>query len=69
METVVDALIDGMHPNVWCRYHPFVMAVNASNVAITGGGTIDGAGQYWWDRQKMLQYVLFICTLTMTERC
>ena len=31
---------------------PFVSAVNAENVAITGEGTIDGNGQVWWDYVK-----------------
>jgi polygalacturonase len=36
------------HP---CRFAPLVGAVNATNVTITGGGTIDGAGQWWWDNR------------------
>jgi polygalacturonase len=31
---------------------PFVSAVNAENVAITGEGTIDGSGKVWWDYVK-----------------
>ena len=34
------------------RVHPFVWAVGAANVTISGGGTIDGAGQYWWPHQS-----------------
>lgn len=30
------------------RHHPFVWAVNATNVTITGTGEINGAGPYWW---------------------
>jgi polygalacturonase len=30
------------------QYHPFVYAMNASHVRITGRGTIHGNGQYWW---------------------
>jgi polygalacturonase len=31
------------------QYHPFVYAVNASHLRITGKGTIHGSGQYWWN--------------------
>jgi len=30
------------------RRHPLVWAVHAANVSVAGGGTIDGAGPYWW---------------------
>ena len=32
------------------RKHPFVFAVGGSNITISGSGTIDGAGAYWWPR-------------------
>jgi polygalacturonase len=31
---------------------PLVSALNAQNVTITGGGTIDGQGHIWWDYVK-----------------
>ncbi|ADW70288.1 glycoside hydrolase family 28 protein [Granulicella tundricola] len=31
---------------------PFLHIVNADNVKITGGGTIDGQGKVWWDYVK-----------------
>ncbi len=34
------------------RYHPFVFAVDGSNITIAGEGTIDGAGAYWWSRDS-----------------
>ena len=36
--------------NGQARYHPFVYAVDGSNITIRGGGVIDGAGAYWWTR-------------------
>ncbi len=33
------------HPTV----QPLVSSLNAENIAITGGGTIDGNGKVWWD--------------------
>jgi len=33
-----------------CRRHPFVFAVGGSNISISGAGTIDGAGYYWWSK-------------------
>jgi len=38
----------------WTRYAPLVGACNASNITITGGGTIDGQGQWWWSRYNTL---------------
>ena len=32
-----------------CRLGPFIGAFRAHNVTITGGGTIDGSGKWWWD--------------------
>ena len=32
------------------RYHPVVWCIDAQNVRITGGGTIDGSGDFWWHR-------------------
>ena len=32
------------------RYQPFVSAFGGTNITIAGGGTIDGAGAYWWTR-------------------
>lgn len=29
------------------RHHPFIWSVNATNITITGNGTIDGSGSYW----------------------
>jgi polygalacturonase len=34
------------------RYHPFVFAVDGSNITIAGEGTIDGAGAFWWGRDS-----------------
>ena len=34
------------------RRMPFVFAVGGSNITITGSGTIDAAGRYWWDSHK-----------------
>jgi polygalacturonase len=34
---------------------PLVSAVNASNVAITGEGVIDGAGQTWWQMARAVK--------------
>ena len=34
------------------RYQPFVYAVDGSNITVTGGGTIDGAGAYWWTKES-----------------
>ncbi len=34
---------------------PLVSAENASNVAITGEGTIDGAGESWWQEIRSLK--------------
>ncbi len=31
-------------------YHACIFAENAKNVTITGYGTIDGQGNYWWER-------------------
>ncbi|MCU4742486.1 glycoside hydrolase family 28 protein [Natronoglomus mannanivorans] len=30
-------------------FHPCLWVTDAENVAITGRGTIDGGGEYWWD--------------------
>jgi polygalacturonase len=32
-----------------------IRAENASNIALTGRGTIDGQGEAWWKRQRMLR--------------
>lgn len=32
------------------RYQPFVSAFSGTNITITGSGTIDGAGAYWWTK-------------------
>jgi polygalacturonase len=37
-----------------CRYGPLVGAFNATNITITGKGTIDGAGAWWWDNRHKL---------------
>jgi polygalacturonase len=34
---------------------PLVSAVNATNVMITGEGTIDGAGQGWWNEARAIK--------------
>ena len=34
---------------------PLVNAINASNVTIIGEGTIDGAGQSWWDEARAIK--------------
>lgn len=41
-----------------CRYQPFVLFANATNVSLTGDGTIDGSGPFWWGlrNQKKLLY-------------
>jgi polygalacturonase len=46
-----DPLIDEYRAMV----RPVIYAENATNVAITGGGTIDGSGQKWWDRVNALK--------------
>src|SRR5689334_7947668 len=46
-----DPLIDEFRPMV----RPIIFAQNATNVAIAGGGTIDGSGQKWWDRVNALK--------------
>lgn len=33
-------------------FRPCVFAQNAENVKITGDGTLDGQGEYWWKRHK-----------------
>ena len=38
-----------------CRYAPLVGAFNQTNLTITGGGTIDGAGAWWWDHRSGMQ--------------
>ena len=39
-------------------YQPCVYADKASNVTVTGGGTVDGQGAYWWEKMfaQELQY-------------
>src|SRR5262245_48140035 len=45
------------YPPVWTRWegvdcyglHPLVFATKATNVSITGRGTLDGQGKTWWD--------------------
>ena len=37
-------------------YMPFIYAKNAHNISITGYGTINGQGSYWWERQGTLTY-------------
>lgn len=37
-----------------CRFAPLIGAYNASNITITGLGTIDGQGSWWWDHRKTL---------------
>jgi hypothetical protein len=32
-----------------CRYAPLIMAVNATNVSVLGGGGIDGSGLAWYN--------------------
>jgi polygalacturonase len=34
------------------RYHPLVWGVNASNVSVSGSGTINGAGSWWWSQMR-----------------
>ena len=34
---------------------PLVNAIHATNVTITGEGTIDGAGQSWWDEARAIK--------------
>jgi polygalacturonase len=34
---------------------PLVSAVNAENIAITGEGVIDGAGQSWWEEARSIK--------------
>lgn len=36
-----------------CRLGPFIGAYKQHNITITGGGTIDGNGQWWWQRNQM----------------
>lgn len=37
------------------RLGPFIGAYKAENVSITGGGTIDGAGQYFWRQMRQMR--------------
>ena len=30
------------------RHHPFVWAIDATNVTIRGSGVLNGGGPYWW---------------------
>jgi polygalacturonase len=46
-----DPLVDEFRPMV----KPILYAENATDVAITGGGTIDGSGQKWWDRIRAMK--------------
>jgi polygalacturonase len=46
LEPSGDPLTDEFRPMV----KPIIGAENASNIAIRGGGTIDGAGAKWWER-------------------
>lgn len=41
-----------------CRYQPFVLFYNATAVSLTGSGTIDGSGPFWWNlrNKKRLRY-------------
>lgn len=34
-------------------YSPFIHAIDATNIAVTGKGTIDGQGQLWWPRGRI----------------
>jgi polygalacturonase len=36
-----------------CRLGPFIGAYKQHNITITGGGTIDGNGQWWWELRQM----------------
>jgi len=38
------------------RYSPVVGAYNASNITVTGSGTIDGRGQTWWSNCTACAY-------------
>ena len=38
-----------------CRYAPLVGAFHAHNLTITGGGTIDGVGEWWWDERERMK--------------
>jgi polygalacturonase len=55
-------------------FTPFVSAKDVTDVTITGGGTIDGAGQNWWDaaeeaRRKQPGYTLPRPNLIAIARC
>jgi len=45
------------YPNV-LRYEPFISIINATDITITGEGTIDGRGSWWWEDfwVRKLQY-------------
>ena len=38
----------------WTRYAPLVGAYNVTNLTITGAGTIDGNGAWWWANANTL---------------
>ena len=35
---------------VYARHQPILWGLNQTNITISGGGTIDGSGSYWWTR-------------------
>lgn len=37
-----------------CRLGPFIGAYKARNLSITGGGVIDGAGEFFWDQVRTM---------------
>ena len=37
-----------------CRLGPFIGAYKARNISITGGGTIDGAGAFFWHQMRKM---------------
>jgi polygalacturonase len=39
----------------WTRYAPLIGAYNVSNLTITGGGTVDGRGAWWWAKMNTLK--------------
>ena len=41
----------------YLQYQSFLYANNASNIRITGKGTIDGKGQAWWDAFRNHEYL------------
>ena len=44
---------DGAKPR---RYRALLLALDAHDVVLRGGGVIDGAGPWWWERRRTLRF-------------